>query len=54
MPRSSHVHGFVSRAASVASPRLIDAVAASLAFGVASLCLVLAVTVLSLKTGGLM
>jgi hypothetical protein len=41
--------GFNSRQAPVASSRLIDAVAASLAIGSLSLCLIVALTVLSIK-----
>jgi hypothetical protein len=48
MTRSSAA-GFSGQHAPVASPRLIDAVVASLAFGAFSLCLVVALTVLSLR-----
>jgi len=41
--------GFNSRQTPVASSRLIDAVAASLAIGSLSLCLIVALTVLSIK-----
>lgn len=41
--------GFSGGSAPVASSRLIDAVAASLALSAFSLCLVVAVTVLSIK-----
>jgi hypothetical protein len=48
MTRSPGATGFNSRSAPVASPRLIDAVAASLAFGALSLCLIVTITVLSI------
>jgi hypothetical protein len=51
MTRSYAATGFGGRTAPVASSRLIDAVAASLAFSVFSLCLVVAVTALSIKAG---
>jgi hypothetical protein len=41
--------GFSGQSAPVASPRLIDAVAASLALSVLSLCLVVTVTVFSIS-----
>ena len=41
--------GFDSRPAPVASSRLTDAVAASLAIGALSLCLIVTLTVLSIK-----
>jgi hypothetical protein len=41
--------GFAGRSAPVASPRLIHAVAASLAIGSLSLCLIVALTVMSIK-----
>lgn len=41
--------GFNGRSAPVASSRLIDAVAASLVLGAFSLCLVVGITVLSIK-----
>jgi hypothetical protein len=41
--------GFAHRSAPVASPRLNHAVAASLAVGALSLCLIVALTVLSIK-----
>lgn len=41
--------GFDSRSAPVASPRLINAVVASLAIGSASLCLIVALTMLSIR-----
>jgi len=51
MMRSSGATGFSGHGAPVASPRLIDAVAASLAVGAISLCLVVALTVvLSIRT----
>lgn len=48
MTRSSAA-GFSGQDTPVASPRLIDAVVASLAVGAFSLCLVVALTVLSLR-----
>ena len=47
MIRSPGATGFSSQSAPVASPRLIDLVAASLAFGALSLCLVVTITVFS-------
>jgi hypothetical protein len=41
--------GFACRPAPVTSPRLINAVAASLAFGAASLCLISTLKVLAIK-----
>jgi hypothetical protein len=49
MIRSPGAAGFNGRAASVASSRLTDAVAASLAIGALSLCLIATLTVLSIK-----
>jgi hypothetical protein len=49
MTRSYSAAGFGGRSAPVASTRLIDAVAASLALSAFSLCLVVAITVLSIK-----
>ena len=49
MIRSPGAHGFHGLSANVASPRLIDAVAASLAFGAFSLCLAVVIAALSLK-----
>ena len=49
MVRSSGAVGFHSRPASVASSRLTHAVAASLAIGALSLCLIVTLTVLSIK-----
>ena len=49
MKRSPGAAGFNSRSASVASSRLTDAVAASLAIGWLSLCLIVTLTVLSIK-----
>jgi hypothetical protein len=49
MKRSPGATGFSSHGAPVASPRLIDAVAASLAVGAFSLCFVVALTVVSIK-----
>jgi hypothetical protein len=51
MTRSPGATGFSGHGAPVASTRLIDAVAASLAVGAFSLCLVVALTVvLSIRT----
>jgi hypothetical protein len=49
MIRSPGAAGFDGRSASVASSRLTDAVAASLAIGALSLCLIVSLTVLSIK-----
>jgi hypothetical protein len=49
MIRSSRAAGFDGHAAPVASSRLTNAVAASLAIGSLSLCLIVALTVLSIK-----
>jgi hypothetical protein len=49
MIRSPGATGFNGRTAPVASSRLIDAVAASLAIGSLSLCLIVTLTVLSIK-----
>jgi hypothetical protein len=49
MKRLSGAAGFNSRSAPVASSRLIDAVAAALALGAVSLCLVLCITVLATR-----
>jgi hypothetical protein len=49
MIRSSGASGFACRPAPVTSPRLINAVAASLAFGAASLCLISTLKVLAIK-----
>jgi hypothetical protein len=49
MIRSPGTAGFNGRRAPVASSRLTDAVAASLAFGALSLCLIVALTVLSIE-----
>ena len=49
MIRSPGAAGFVSRSAPVASSRLNDAVAATLAIGSLSLCLIVTLTVLSIK-----
>jgi hypothetical protein len=49
MPRSSCAAGFEGRSAPVASSRLIDAVVASLAIGSLSLCLIVTLTVFSIK-----
>ena len=47
MTRSKGAVGFCSRPAPVASPRLLDAVAATLAVASLSLCLIVTLTVLS-------
>jgi hypothetical protein len=49
MIRSPGAHGFSGLSANVASPRLIDAVAASLAFGAFSLCLAVLIAAFSMK-----
>ena len=49
MIRSPGAAGFHGRSAPVASSRLTDAVAASLAIGALSLCLIVTLTVLSIK-----
>jgi hypothetical protein len=49
MTRSPRAAGFEGPAAPVASSRLIHAVAASLAIGSLSLCLIVALTVLSIR-----
>jgi hypothetical protein len=49
MIRSPGAAGFEGRSAPVASYRLTHAVAASLAIGVLSLCLIVTLTVLSIK-----
>ena len=49
MIRSLGAAGFDGRSAPVASSRLNDAVAASLAIGTLSLCLIVTLTVLSIK-----
>ena len=49
MIRSSGAGGFEGHSASVASSRLIDAVATTLAIGSLSLCLIVTLTVLSIK-----
>jgi hypothetical protein len=49
MTRSPGAAGFNSRCVPVASSRLTDAVAASLAIGALSLCLIVSLTVLSIK-----
>jgi hypothetical protein len=49
MIRSTGAAGFSGRVAPVASTRLIDAVAASLAIASMSLCLIVALTLLSSK-----
>jgi hypothetical protein len=51
MIRSPGAAGFNGRFAPVASTRLIDAVAASLAIGSLSVCLIVTLTVLSIKVG---
>ncbi len=49
MIRSSGTYGFNARSVPVASSRLNDAVAATLAFGSLSLCVIVALTVLSIR-----
>ncbi|MDB5603701.1 MAG: hypothetical protein JWP25_601 [Bradyrhizobium sp.] len=49
MIRSPGAAGFEGRSAPVASSRLTDAVVASLAIGSLSLCLIVTVTVFSIK-----
>jgi hypothetical protein len=49
MIRSPGAAGFNGRSAPVASSRLTDAVAATLAIGSLSLCLIVTLTVLSIK-----
>jgi hypothetical protein len=49
MKRSPDAAGFNGRPAPVASTRLMDAVAATLAIGSLSLCLIVTLTVLSIK-----
>ena len=49
MTRSPGAAGFEGPSAPVASSRLTHAVAASLAIGAASLCLIVSLTVLSIK-----
>jgi hypothetical protein len=49
MTPSSGAQGFSSQCANVASPRLIDAVVASLAFSAVSLCLAVTFAALSIK-----
>ena len=49
MKRSPRATGFGGRSARIASSRLTDAVAASLAIGSLSLCLIVALTLLSIK-----
>jgi hypothetical protein len=49
MVRSPGAAGFDGRSALVASSRLTHAVAASLAIGALSLCLIVSLTVLSIK-----
>lgn len=49
MIRSPGTAGFETRSVPVASSRLTSAIAASLAIGALSLCLVVALTVLSIK-----
>jgi hypothetical protein len=49
MIRSPGPAGFISRPVPVASARLTNAIAASLAIGALSLCLVVTLTVLSIK-----
>ena len=49
MKRSPGAKGFNGRSVPVASSRLTNAVAASLAIGALSLCLIVTLTVLSIK-----
>lgn len=49
MKRSPGAAGFIGRSTPVASTRLMDAVAATLAIGSLSLCLIVTLTVLSIK-----
>jgi hypothetical protein len=49
MKRSPGGAGFIARPASAASSRLTDAVAATLAIGALSLCVIVTLTVLSIK-----
>jgi hypothetical protein len=49
MTRSPGAAGFESRSTPAASPRLTDAVVASLAIGSLSLCLIVTLTVFSIK-----
>ena len=49
MKPSPSAVGFSGHSAPIASSRLIDAVAASLVFGAFSLCLVVTLTVLSIR-----
>jgi hypothetical protein len=51
MKRSPSAAGFSGQSPSVASSRLLDAVAASLVLGAISLCLVVTLTVFSIKAG---
>jgi hypothetical protein len=51
MARPTIAAGFTSPAVAVASPRLMDAVAAALAIASLSLCLMVTLTVLSSKIG---
>jgi hypothetical protein len=51
MTRSSGTAGFTGPTVAVASPRLMDAVAASLAIASLSLCLMVTLTVISSKIG---
>jgi hypothetical protein len=49
MTRSPSAAGFIGQCAPVSSPRLIDAVAPSLVLGAFSLCLVVSLTMLSIR-----
>lgn len=51
MKRSPGTAGFSGHNSPVASSRLMDAVAASLAFSAFSICLAIAATVLTIKAG---
>jgi hypothetical protein len=49
MKRSHNIRGFVGQSAPVASSRLTDAVVATLAIGSVSLCLIAALTMISIR-----
>ena len=51
MKRSPGAAGFSGHSSPVASSRLTDAVVASLAFSALSICLAVALTVLTIKAG---
>jgi hypothetical protein len=52
MTRVTGAHGFGGHGANLASPCLIDAVAASLAFSAISLCFAVVIAALSMTAGG--